>query len=360
MFPPSRLTINLQNIQKNYNLFSQMSGQDRLVAAAVKANGYGLGAQKIVEALDQASCPLYFVATLDEALELRAMTQKPIATLNGLFSRDHKDYTQNSLIPILHTMEQIEFWGRDPICFWQVDTGINRLGLTPDQALKLVQNGYRPQLILSHFACADEETHPTNAEQIKAFREFRKQMQLLDPDNKIEWSFCNSSALFYKSIKDQLDEIGHSYVRTGIALYGGNPTPDQPNPVLPVVEWDAVVLQVQSLKVGQKIGYGSSYTVPNQGGCYATCSVGYADGLHRSGSNRAKFYWQNTACPIVGRISMDLTVIDVSKCPYPPQVGDYVEILGKNQDCDQLAHDLGTISYEVLTSLKSRSERIYL
>lgn len=346
----SILTIDLAAIADNYARIKSLVLAPCIVSGVVKANAYGLGIEEVAQTLEQAGAEIFFVATLDEGIKLRKLTNQKIAVLNGIFHGCEKEYDAHNLIPVLCSAEEIDRWTMNKPCYWQVDTGMNRLGLRMEEFdLAFEKAHIQPSLVMSHLACADEAGHPKNAEQLAGFQEIATRHPLL------KYSLANSSGVF----------LGADYhfhlVRPGMAIYGLNPTPEIENPMRPVVALQTRILQIHDAMGGETIGYGASHRVASPRKL-ATVSLGYADGFHRAGCNQAKLYWQGHALPVLGRVSMDLIVVDITDLPVsvtPPFAGDFLEVIGPHQSADALAADLGTIGYEVLTSLGARSQRIY-
>jgi len=267
-------------------------------------------------------------------------------------------YAALDLEPALGSRAELEEWGA--FCEgegWQggavlhIDTGMARLGLSLDEALALDQATLpRLSLVMSHLACADEPAHPLNARQISDFATVRAHF------SNFPASLCNSSGLFLRGAP------GLDLVRPGVALYGGNPTLDKPNPMQPVVTLEARVLQVRDVAAGESVGYGATWT-SRRPVRVAIIGAGYADGYLRAGSSSDDFdsaiaLVHGMPCPIAGRISMDLTAIDISALP-PAAVGrnDWIELIGKRLTVDEVGRRAGTIGYEVLTSLGPRYHR---
>jgi alanine racemase len=211
--------------------------------------------------------------------------------------------------------------------------------------------GLTVELVMGHLACSDEPGNPANVEQRDRFR--RAADALPAPARRAPRSLAASCGLFLG--EDFRLDLG----RPGYALYGGNPTPGRPNPMRPVVGLQARILQSRRVDPPAGVGYGATHRVerPAQ---LVTLAIGYADGLFRALSNRGRLVVDGQALPIVGRISMDLTVVDASALPAERLLpGGFAEILGPGQDIDALAADAGTIGYEVLTQLGRRHRRVY-
>lgn len=354
----ARLTIDLAALAANYALLRQQVAADCRVAGVVKADAYGLGLEPVVSVLERAGCPHYFVATFDEALRLRALTAKPVAVLGGLMG-PADDYARHDILPVLNSLPEIELWrdnahktGRAHDAIIHCDTGMSRLGLDTDDAAALAVDkdkylvGLNLALLMTHMACADEKANPMTATQ------YRKLRGVADHFPGVPLSAANSSAIFR-------DSTYHgALVRPGMALYGLNPTPETANPMRPVAGIEVRVLQVRTARPGDTIGYGTSVTV-TENRRLAIVALGYADGLPRQGSNKVLFYWHGKPCPVVGRISMDTIIVDVTAANPAPRPGDWLELIGPHQSADTLAESCGTIGYEILTSLGARYQRLY-
>lgn len=358
------LTIDLQAIAENYRRLKR-TFLEKPLAAVLKADAYGLGAAKVAPVLVKEGVRTVFVAGLEEALTLRPQLDAchpaiALYVLNGLMPGTAADLADNNILPVLNSLGEIEAWGAEaarrgsalPAAI-QVDSGMNRLGLPHYEVAVLGEapdrlEGIVPTCIMSHLACAEDPQHPKNAEQLAAFHSARK---MLPPAPA---SFCNSSGIF----------LGRNYHfdlgRPGAALYGINPTPGSPSPVLPVVRLRARILQVRAIDAPQSVGYGATHraTGPAQ---IATIAAGYADGYLRSISGRGSAWVDGQEVPVVGRISMDLLALDVTKvAPEAVRPGRMVDLLAPQHGVDELAQEAGTIGYEILTSLGKRYHRTYL
>jgi len=352
------LTINLEALTQNYNLLKSTVGESCDVAGVVKANAYGLGLEKVTKALLKQNCSKFFVATLDEAIALRAINSDIIIyLLGGLFKGAEDIYIAQNITPVLNSLDEIKRYqalsSEHKNAILHFDTGMSRLGLDLSETQAILNDptllsGIKLTYIMSHFACADDKDHSMTIEQANKFAQIAEHFP-----NSLK-SLANSSGVFR--------DTQHHYdlARPGISLYGGNPTPETQNPMKNVVELQCRILQIRDSKIGDSVGYSATHTL-DQNTQIATLSCGYADGLLRSNSNKAYVYWQGQACPVLGRISMDLITIDIGNITgQKPQIGDMVEILGPNQNIDDLATNAGTISYEILTSLGARYKRHYI
>ncbi len=354
----SRLLINLEAIKANYRTLKSIAPKTD-IAAAVKANSYGLGANEVASALAEAGCRFFYVAHLDEAINLsRHIPPHQIAILNSLSPAAMQQARAYGFVPVLNSLADIELLQKAAsqssllqACIIHLDTGINRLGLPAYEAQLLATEpqrlrGLKVLFWASHLACADDRNHPLNAQQLARFSAITASL----PPAPL--SLANSSGVF----------LGPDYhfqqARCGMALYGLNPTPNLPNPMQNVVRWQAQVLQTHRVDSGNAVGYGASQVLPPNS-LLAILGVGYADGWQRRWSNQGKVHFNGQHAPIVGRISMDLVAVDISHCATPPQHGDWVDLLWDDFQADDAAAQLGTIGYEVLTSISSRVARIY-
>ncbi len=326
------------------------------VAGVVKADAYGLGAALIAPALAAAGCRSFFVATLDEALSLRALLPAArIAVLNGCPPGEERTMHAHRLIPVLGSLASCMRWraaaGDDsaPPSFLHVDTGMNRLGLDRDEAAHLIAHpdrldGLGLTHVMTHLIAAEEPDAAENAAQLGRFAAFAAGFPWL------RTSLANSSGLF----------LGPTFVsdlaRPGYALYGGNPTPQGANPMRPAITLAAPVLQIRAIAAGETVGYNGTWRAARPSRI-ATIGVGYADGLPRSLSNRLTARWQGKIIPVAGRLSMDLTTFDVTDHPALAP-GDVIDVIGPGHDIDAIAAEAGTIGYEILTSLGPRYRRV--
>ena len=355
---PTTLTIDLDALARNFRLLAKTAAPAQ-PSAVIKANGYGLGDEIVARTLAAAGCKRFFTAHLDEAIRVRGAlpdTGIEIGVLNGLLPGHEKAYLEHALLPTLNDLGQIDRWsvicdehGAIPAAV-HVDTGMRRLGLPPDETLVLASDPSRMRFpcryLMSHLACADTPSHPLNAEQLS---EFRDAVQKIPHEMAV---LANSSGVF----------LGPDYhfdmIRPGVALYGGRPNTDGPNPMEQVVRLEAKILQLRHVDAPQTVGYGAAHTVEGPARI-ATIGVGYADGYLRSLSGCSSASIDGTRVPLVGRVSMDLLTFDVTGAP-TASVGDTLVLIGPDYTIDELADDAGTIGYEVLTSLGNRYKRHYI
>jgi alanine racemase len=356
-----RMTVDLGALAGNWEALAGRADR-AATAAVVKGDGYGIGLEQAAHTLAEAGCQTFFVAVPEEGFRLRAAVRDAIIyVLDGLLPGTADDIAEARLRPVLGSWGEIEEWaefrnlGGEGSAAIHVDTGMNRLGLTPAEARKLAQlpellGAVAPDLLMSHLAAADTPDHPLNRKQLAAFRAVRT----LLPD--IPASLANSAGIM----------LGPDYhfdlVRPGIALYGGAFV-EGASPMRPVVTVEARILQVRDVKPGETVGYGATETV-RQPSRVAILAVGYADGYHRlaGSSDRragARAFLRGRHAPLIGRVSMDLVAIDVTGIAGAER-GDWVELIGPNVPVDEVAHHAGTIGYELLTGLGHRYHRTYI
>ncbi len=316
-------------------------------AAVLKADAYGLGAGPVGQALAAAGARSFFVALAEEGAALRAALGPgpAIHVFGGMMRGDAGLCRDHDLIPCLDSVEQVHAFletSAGAPCALQLDSGMNRLGLEAsdlDAVLPLLDR-LRPRLVLSHLACADEPGHPQNAAQNAAFAAACTRLPGLRRSLSATGGVLLGPAFH------------HDLTRPGVGLYGGLPFAE----ARPVATLALPVVQVRDVAPGEAVGYGAAW-VATRPSRIATLSAGYADGLLRGiGAGAVRLYAGATACPLVGRVSMDLITVDVTDLACVP---DMLEILNDRQGVDDLAAAAGTIGYEILTSLGARYERVY-
>lgn len=354
------LTIDLGALRDNYLALARRAAPAR-AAAVVKADAYGLGADRVVPVLREAGCRDFFVAHFSEALKIRPLIglQSRLFVLNGLLPGDERTCADAGIVPVLNGMEQVALWKAEarrrgavlPAAL-QIDTGMARLGLSPEETKALAADpdgldGIRLEIVMSHLACADEAENPANAGQLAAMQAGAA----LFPETPV--CFANSGGLFLTP------DYRGALCRPGIALYGGVPQNGLENPGKPVVKLEVAVVQTRSVPAGTAIGYGGSL-IAEKPMRLAVISAGYADGLPRSLSNRGAAWYDGVRLPIAGRVSMDSIILDITALPEGAlTLGSMVELIGEQQTLEQIAADAGTIAYEILTSLGRRYRRVY-
>lgn len=336
----ARLKVSLGAIVENWRYFDSLGAAE--ASAVVKADAYGLGAPAAARALAAAGCRVFFTATLGEALEARASVGggPRILVLNGPAPGEGELYEAAGLEPVINTLAQFRAW-RGGAFALHVDTGMNRLGLPVTEIGSIDRT---PSLLMSHLACASEPAHPLNAKQRQRFLEVAAQFP------RVPLSLAASAGALLGV------DFAFDLLRPGIGLYGGGAL-ERDNPSLAVAATlEAPILQLRDVLPGDSIGYAASF-VASEPMQIATCALGYADGFLRSGSGKGYGYVQGTACPILGRISMDLVTLDISAAK-GVRVGEMAEFIGASARLDDVAANAGTIPYEVLTNLTARVRRV--
>jgi len=357
------LTIDLAAIVANWQALSRQLLTVEC-AAVVKANAYGLGLKPVVAALANAGCKTFFVADIAEARIVRARAKHAtIYVLHGFTLQCADVFIELAARPVINSMTELAEW--DTFVAeraWQggaalhVDTGMNRLGVSPEEAAALAPRAQTQNhgiaLILSHLACADIPDHPLNAKQLKLFRELRGLY------SGIPASLANSSGIFLG------DAAYFDLARPGAALYGINPTPGRANPMTSVVELTGGIVQLRTVARDQTIGYGATWTA-RRNSRIAVAALGYANGLLRAGSAGddhpgGAAIMAGKRCPIVGRISMDLLMLDITDLPDGAvRRADFATLIGGELSIDEVAAAAGTIGYEILTRLGMRCHLEY-
>ena len=367
---PARLTIDLGAIVFNWQTMCHLSGAAR-AAAVLKADAYGLGVEDVGEALYAAGARDFFVAVPEEGATLRRYAPDArIFVLSGIWPGTENMFFANDLVPVLASEEQIAFftaataeYGEYPAAL-QVDTGFNRLGLTVEEAVKLAEDIARPAnlapvLLLSHLACGDTPTDPMNKAQLERFR------QAASAFEGVAASLSASAGIFLGA------DYQFDLTRPGIALYGGDSQAGTSKRLKPVVTAEARIVQIRSAKAGETVSYGATTTL-SRDSHLAIVAAGYADGYHRalSGSGMpireavkpgGYGFVAGHKVPVLGRITMDMTIFDVTDVPANTvRTGDYIELVGRHIPLDEAATAAGTIGYELLTSLGLRYQRRYI
>lgn len=340
-----RLHIDLGAISQNWRAMDALTQAE--TGAVVKANGYGMGADIVSLALARAGCRRFFVAAAEEGPAVRqALGPGPmIGVFAGHMEGDAELIRDFQLTPMLNSVDQmlrhVEALPGHPFGV-QLDSGMNRLGMEPAEwiALKDIALAQNPVLIMSHLACGDDPSHPMNDHQLQAFVE-------LTTGLNVPRSLSATAGIL----------LGPDYhfelTRPGIGLYGGWPFEES----LPAVEVTLPVIQIRAVDPGEAVGYGNAFIAPHSMRI-ATVSSGYADGLIRAlgNSGQVSLFADEVACPLIGRVSMDLLTVDITHLSELP---DALTILGPYQGIDQLADAAGTIGHEILTSLGARYMRSY-
>jgi alanine racemase len=337
---PLRLTIDGAALADNWRWLAARSGT-AACGAAVKADGYGLGARKAVARLQAAGCRDFFVATWAEAEALMPWpSDLNLSVLHGVGADDMEDALASPARPVLNSAAQVARWrGTKRPCDVMIDTGINRLGLPPEDVAAGLLDGLKIETLMSHLARADEDAD-ANARQRSAFAEIAKSVTAK------RLSLANSAGIC----------LGRDYAfgltRPGLALYGGVPRREAEGHICQVARIEAQIVQRRRIEAGERVGYGGTFTAERA--CeLAILNLGYADGYLRGFSNKGRARIGDGFAPVVGRISMDLTAIRVDDSPQLAE-GDWIEL---DYDLPAAAAQSGLSQYELLTTLGSRFER---
>jgi alanine racemase len=352
----ARLTLDLDALAANYAALRKRAGGVAL-APAVKADGYGLGAGRIADRLWAEGARTFYVARLSEGVALRQALgdrEATIYVLDGATPGSGDTLEGANLTPVLNSLPQIEAWnaqaraGRLKAAL-HIDTGMNRLGLRPEEIKVLVGAVDRLkrldlELVISHLACADVPSHPLNQSQLKRFQE----VTALLPNARR--SFSNSAGLF----------LGEAYrfdqARPGISLYGGGPE-GLPHPeIRAVATVEAPILQVRVVPRGETVGYGAEWTAPDTTRV-AIVAAGYADGVLRASHPNGQAWFDGARRRLLGRVSMDLIAVEITDCD-AARPGAMIELLGPNLPIDEAAKAAGTSAYELLTRIAPRARTV--
>lgn len=340
------LTIDLDAIAANWQALDRHSAPGVQTAAVVKADAYGLGIDRVAPALARAGARRFFTAVAEEGARLRQILGPgpQIGILGGHMAGDTEMIHDLDLTPMLNSLQQVtrhlESLPGHPFGI-QLDTGMNRLGMEEAEwrAIAPIVLGAKPELLMSHLACADEPDHPMNAAQLANFRRMTDGLG-------IPRSFAATGGILLGP------EYHFDLTRPGIGLYGGQPFAA----AHPAVTLSLPVIQTRDVQQGEAVGYSCTW-VADHPSTIATLSAGYADGLPRTLSNKVHLWDGDTPVPLIGRVSMDLITADVSHLAEVPRT---LDIIGPQQSVDDLAAVAGTIGYEILTSLGPRYARRYL
>ncbi|WP_238147264.1 alanine racemase [Rhizorhabdus dicambivorans] len=313
--------------------------------AAVKADGYGLGAHEVSRRLAAAGCRDFFVATWAEADALGALPfGAGLSVLHGVREEDMAAALASTARPVLNTPTMVARWkaeapGRP--CDVMVDTGMNRLGLSLADAMSGLLDGLEIDVLMSHLACADEVDHPLNERQRASFAELSAAV----PARR--YSLANSAGACLGP------DYGFGLIRPGLVLYGGIPHPAAAGHVAQVAGIEAQILQIRDLLAGDTVGYGATFTAVAPARV-AILNLGYADGYLRAFAGHGVAWAGERACPLVGRVSMDLTAVDIGTADVGE--GDWLTV---DYALDRAAQATGLSQYELLTGLGSRYQRLW-
>ncbi|MEK9557998.1 MAG: alanine racemase [Alphaproteobacteria bacterium] len=369
----SLITIDIDAITGNWNMLDSRNGDATETAAVVKADGYGLGAAALVPYLANAGCRTFFVMSLAEAVTVRhalddaGYAKTRIFTLSGCHAGQEDDFNTFRINPVINSIEQLQRLAASKHS-WDaaihVDTGMTRLGLDRAEldTLKAILDdgghalgGISPCLLMSHLTASEDPHDDASARQLAAFTKVREMF----PD--VPASLGNSGGTLLGG------EYRFDMTRPGIALYGLHPAGidaegvqmEEAAALTPAVIWQARILQHRTALAGDAVGYNGTHILERDSRI-ATVGVGYADGYPRSLGDRAQVEIAGHLAPVVGRVSMDSITIDVTDIdPDKVDAASHATLLGPAYGLAQMAHDAGTIGYEILTQLGQRPKRCF-
>jgi alanine racemase len=368
---PTEATIDLRALADNLRLVRGIVGPETGIIAVVKADGYGHGAVAIARLLEGLGVWGFGVATVEEGVELRdAKIHAPILIMGAAFGRDHKTVIERDLIPVVGDPGDVDHFAAaaraaDAVRFSvhvKIDTGMTRLGVTTDGFEPFLRRcaghpSIRVDGLATHFACSDEADPGPTQRQLQAFIRCLDRARSLGADPQVIHTANSAAALRFPETRFQL-------VRPGIALYGARPSEHVPGcaGLRPVLSLTTRINAIRRVAAGTHVSYNGTFTT-RRPSVIATLPVGYADGYPRILSNRAQVLVREHRAPVVGRICMDLTMVDVTEIP-GVEVGDRVSLLGGEGPLSIKPHELAawarTITYEILCGVSGRVPRVYL
>ena len=353
--------INKNNIIHNSNIILRKSN-NKTISPVIKADGYGVGAKALIKILMTCGYKSFFLGNLSEGIEIRKKYKNVELFILNCGQPFNIAYLKKyKLIPIINNLKDLELWSqynskKDP-CILHIDTGMNRLGINLQELKNLTNKKYFRNItikfIMSHFTSAEDAHNLMNKRQLEELLNCSKILKKICKKD-IKTSICNSSGIWLG--KKYLLDI----VRPGAAFLGINPILHEKNPLREVLSLYAQIIQVKEVKKNETIGYGRTLTI-KKNTTIATLSIGYSNGLSRLLSNTGDVYINNKKLKILGRVSMDLTVIDIS--PFKSSEvknGDIVEIFGPNRSLEEFAKMNKTIPYEILCTMGKSNPKILI
>jgi len=353
------LEIDTKAIAHNYRTLQSMMPRTTC-SAVLKADAYGFGIKAVAPVLMNQGCQSFFVAHLEEGLFLRSLLKEShIYVLSGFLPETEDLFIESSLIPILNDFEMVTSWAKKAQewdkklpCALHFDTGMHRSGFDRIDLAKLIESldllkALDVHFVMSHLTSSHDPNHPMNAEQKKTFDHLRRHF----PNAKA--SLVDTGGIY----------LGNSYhydlARPGKGLFGLFTPPKEAAPLQTCVKLFARILQIRNAHKGETVGYGATHSLTRESKL-ATLGIGFADGYNRRLSNNAHVNIEGHEAPVVGRISMDYTVVDVTDIPKPLCfVGGWAELVNETLTLDSLAHSIDIISRELSTGFGSRLHRIY-
>ena len=352
--PNAILEIKTKNLIHNYKTLSTIASSS-LAGATLKANAYGIGDLEIYKLLYKNNCRHFFFASLDEALTIRKKFRKGnIYVFNGIEGLNFNIFKKFNIVPILNSRKELEkFVKNNGInkkikIGLQVETGLNRLGISIKDLGSISTNKLDLQILISHLASSDELKNKYNQKQNNNFRLY----------------FSLFKSIKYKSLVSSMGillgkDFHYDLIRPGISIYGGHYNSKLKKRIMPVVTLKAKILQIKTLSKNEYVGYNQTYKTHDKI-IIAILGIGYGDGISRILSNNGDAMYKNETFKIIGRISMDTITLDITKSKNDIQIGQYCEIINTKNDIEKLAKKCGTISNEILTSISKRVKRVYI
>lgn len=367
---PTWTEVDLAQVEANYQALRRYLPAHVKIMGVIKADAYGHGATPVAQRLERLKIDALAVAILEEALALRAASVHcPILLLNGFWPGQEDEIVRHDIIPAIYRLDLLERLqqaasraGRNAAYHLKINTGMSRLGVDWDEALAFLRRDPASPCthcegIYTHLSSAEDAQSASTQAQLDRFKAISAAVE--QRGLPLRWRHAANSAAILNFKQSWFDGV-----RPGLVLYGVSPlsTPPADLRLAPVLAFKTRIMQVRNVKNGSSIGYGDAYTV-RRDSVIATLPVGYADGLMRALSNRGQALVRGQRVPIVGRISMDLTLIDVTELP-AVEVGDEVVLIGTQGSeairVEDVARVAETIPYEILCRLGTRVPRIYL
>ncbi len=351
--------VHTQAIVQNYKTL-QSALPHATCGAVVKADAYGFGVATIAPLLENQGCQHFFVAHLEEGLFLRSVLKDPsIYVFSGLLPHTADLFIEHDLIPILNDFGMVQEWatearkkGKKLPCGLHFDTGMRRNGFDSHDLAKLFENreilnAFELKLMMSHLVSSQASENPINEQQKHLFDDLRTRLP------KTQYSLADTGGIYLGA------PYHYDLVRSGKGLFGLYTPPSGTPPLLPCVKVLGRILQIRHAHKGESVGYSATHTL-TRASKLAVLGIGFADGYDRRLSNNAHVMIQGFPCPVVGRISMDYTVVDMTDVPEGLcHVGGWAELVNETLTLDTLAHRIGTISRELSTGLGQKLCRVY-
>jgi len=366
---PTRAEIDLSKLAKNYRFLRSRIDQRVKMIAVVKAEAYGHGANEVSQTLAKLGADAFAVAIAEEGVALRqAGIDKPIIVFGSVLLGQEELFLRNSLTPAIHTLDSLERLSQTATAMGQVatyhlkiDSGMGRMGVDHRQLSSFLDKSQeipavKMEGIFTHLASADEDSSDYSSLQLERFRE--SVTELGQRGIQIDMIHAaNSAGLLFHP------ESWFDAVRPGLALYGINPNSRREKCELePVLSFKTAITYLRQMPAGSPLGYGGTYVTQRES-LLASMPVGYADGLNFLLSNKGRVIIRDTYAPIVGRVSMDTTLIDVTGIPEVNQ-DDEVILIGQSETAsltaEEVAEQVGTIPYEILCNISKRVPRVYI